>query len=446
MITDVIPSVNQGGDPDAQLKLVNPGGASYDEKTRTLTWHVGDVTPGNAVTVFWTVLVPEVKTETSWTNIAAANYSNNPDDPLESEEVTIETEPALPHVTIRKAQSVNKPGAVSTSDFSENEQPVLTEAGSKVIYRLTVTNDGDAAAKNVIITDVIPKAADGTQLEFLQVYDDGVFDRKTQTLTWTLPELKAGESANVHFAVTVPTVKTATQWTNQATVKHQDPKDPTKETPEVPSNEVTVETDVPALTIHKEQALNSSEEKDFTTVLLSARPGDIITYRMTVTNPSKVDVPNVVVKDTVPIGTPEAPLAVVSGSVSEGGNHYADETIVWNLGTMKARESRFVSFQAKLPMDNAAGSWKNVAKLTYQNDPEGPEHETPSNEVELKKDPNKVPTTSTNGKPHPGASAPTATNTGILTWTLLAAGAATGAAGLGIAGRRRRKPVSRKRK
>lgn len=718
VITDVIPSVNQGGDPDAQLKLVNPGGASYDEKTRTLTWHVGDLTPGNAVTVFWTVLVPEVKTETSWTNIAAANYSNNPDDPLESEEVTIETEPALPHVTIRKAQSVNKPGAVSTSDFSENEQPVLTEAGSKVIYRLTVTNDGDAAAKNVIITDVIPKAADGTQLEFLQVYDDGVFDRKTQTLTWTLPELKAGESANVHFAVTVPTVKTATQWTNQATVKHQDPKDPTKETPEVPSNEVTVETDVPALTIHKEQALNSSEEKDFTTVLLSARPGDIITYRMTVTNPSKVDVPNVVVKDTVPIGTPEAPLAVVSGSVSEGGNHYADGTIVWNLGMMQAGESRSVSFQVKVPVvtgstkwtnvatvttpqdpddptpsnpvdseakapelklekfqnfedmaptgDKLTGqakeeivtytlkasntgeykaenviitdeipagttlvegsisvggtrsgnvitwklgdiepgeahaksvtfqvklnkiseatTWRNVAAAVYDNNPENPEDPKdpktpvpsneveieadvpalsivksqrrndeepatpilveagdtityaltvtstgksaaqdvvikdpvpegleliegsisdggkaengvitwnvgtmdpgaektvtfkvrvpqvkeattwinaasttysnredpedpiPSNEVEVKKDPNKVPTTSTNGKPHPGASAPTATNTGILTWTLLAAGAATGAAGLGIAGRRRRKPVSRKRK
>ena len=101
------------------------------------------MTPGNAVTVFWTVQVPEVKTETSWTNIAAANYSNNPHGPLKSEEVTIETEPALPNVTIRKAQSVNKPGAVSTSNFSENEQPVLTEAGSKVIYRLTVTNDGD---------------------------------------------------------------------------------------------------------------------------------------------------------------------------------------------------------------------------------------------------------------------------------------------------------------
>lgn len=379
VITDVIPEVNKGGDPAAQLQLINSGGASYDEKTKTLTWNIGDVAPRTTVTVRWTVQVPKVETATSWTNIAAANYSNNPDDPLESEEVTIETEPALPNVTIRKAQSVNKPGAVSTSDFSENEQPVLTEAVSKVIYRLTVTNDGDAAAKNVIITDVIPKAADGTQLEFLQVYDDGAFDRKTQTLTWTLPELKAGESANVRFAVTVPTVKTATQWTNQATVKHQDPKDPTKETPEVPSNEVTVETDVPALTIHKEQALNSSEEKDFTTELLSARPGDIITYRMTVTNPSKVDVPNVVVKDTVPIGTPEAPLAVVSGSVSEGGNHYADGTIVWNLGTMQAGESRFVSFQVKVPVVTGSTKWTNVATVTNPQDPDDP---TPSNPVD----------------------------------------------------------------
>ncbi len=90
-------------------------------------------------------------------------------------------------------------------------------------------------------------------------------------------------------------------------------------------------------------------------------------------------------------------------------------------------------------MDNAAGTWKNVAKLTYQNDPEGPGHETPSNEVEVRKDPGRVPVSSTNGRPHPGAGAPTVTGTGVLAWTLLGLGAAAGTAGLAVAGSRRRR-------
>ncbi len=112
-------------------------------------------------------------------------------------------------------------------------------------------------------------------------------------------------------------------------------------------------------------------------------------------------------------------VTYVNGSASHDAV-YENGKLTWYVETLEPGASVTLKFQAKLPMDNAAGSWKNVAKLTYQNDPEGPEHETPSNEVEVKKDPNKVPTTSTNGKPHPGASAPTATNTGILTWTLLA--------------------------
>ena len=66
---------------------------------------------------------------------------------------------------------------------------------------------------------------------------------KDGTITWTVDELKAGESIIVSFTVTVPSVEKDTAWNNVATVVFEnDPTDPEK--PEE-SNEVTVEEKAP---------------------------------------------------------------------------------------------------------------------------------------------------------------------------------------------------------
>ncbi|WP_300942356.1 Spy0128 family protein, partial [Faecalibaculum rodentium] len=313
VITDVVPA--PVGDAAAKLTLIDKGTASFDASKNLLTWNVGDIGVNKAVTVSWTVRVPAVTVDTHWTNIAAAKYSNNPKDPDEeipSNEVTVEEEPALPNVTIHKSQSVNKPGAAGVGGFSDSADPVMSEQGSLVVYELKVTNSGTASAKNVVVTDVIPTSKEeDLRLEFAQVYDGGTFDKGTQTVTWTIPELAPGASAWVHFSVKIPAASKWNSWTNQATVKHEDPKDPGKETPEEPSNKVTVETDVPALTIQKDQKLNDGE---FTTDMLHGRDKDIVTYRLTISNTSKVEAKDVVLEDKVPTGTPETPLIVIPES------------------------------------------------------------------------------------------------------------------------------------
>ncbi len=382
VITDVIPS--PAGDAAAELTLIDKGTASFDASKKLLTWNVGDIGVNKAVTVSWTVRVPAVTVDTHWTNIAAAKYSNNPKDPDEeitSNDVTVEETPVLPNVKIYKAQSVNKPGAAGVGGFSDSKDPVMSEQGSLVVYELKVTNHGTGAAKNVIVSDKIPTSQEEKlPLEFVQAYDGGTFDKGNQTVTWKIPELAPGASAWVHFSVKIPTASKWNSWTNQATVKHEDPKDPDKETPEEPSNEVTVETDVPALTIRKEQKLNDDEQ--FTQELLHTRDKDIVTYKLTVANTSKVEAKDVVLKDKVPTGTPETPLIVIPESI-QGGNLYADGTIVWNLGTIPAGESREVTFQVRVPYVKELTRWLNVATVNYSNNPDGPDKPQESNKVEV---------------------------------------------------------------
>lgn len=382
VITDVIPS--PAGDAAAELTLIDKGTASFDASKKLLTWNVGDIGVNKAVTVSWTVRVPAVTVDTHWTNIAAAKYSNNPKDPDEeitSNDVTVEETPVLPNVKIYKAQSVNKPGAAGVGGFSDSKDPVMSEQGSLVVYELKVTNHGTGAAKNVVVSDKIPTSQEEKlPLEFVQAYDGGTFDKGNQTVTWKIPELAPGDSAWVHFSVKIPEAAKWNSWTNQATVKHQDPKDPNKETPEEPSNEVTVQTDVPALTIQKEQKLNDDEQ--FTQEILHARDKDIVTYKLTVANTSKVEAKDVVLKDKVPTGTPETPFIVIPESI-QGGNLYADGTIVWNLGTIPGGESREVTFQVRVPYVKELTRWLNVATVNYSNNPDGPDKPQESNKVEV---------------------------------------------------------------
>ena len=388
VITDVMPA--PVGDAAAELTLIDKGTASYNEADKRLTWNVGDIGVNKAVTVSWTVRVPAATADTLWTNIAAANYENNPDNPkdpdqprkdIPSNEVTVKETPALPNVTIHKAQSVNKPGAAGVGGFSDSADPVMSEQGSLVVYELKVTNSGTAAAKNVVVSDVIPASEEeNLRLEFVQAYDGGTFDKGEQTVTWKIPELAPGASAWVHFSVKIPAASKWNTWTNKATVTHQDPKDPDKEIPPVPSNEVTVETDVPALTIKKEQKLNDDEP--FTQEILHARDKDVVTYKLTIANTSKVEAKDVVLKDKVPTGTPETPLIVIPESI-QGGNLYADGTIVWNLGTIPAGESREVTFQVRVPYVKELTKWLNVATVNYSNNPAGPDKPQESNKVEV---------------------------------------------------------------
>ena len=94
-----------------------------------------------------------------------------------------------PNVTISKAQSV---GGVSGS-------PLTVKAGDTVTYTLTVKNEGEHTAENVVVTDAVPAG-----LIIASVDNGGQVNGNT--VTWVIGELPGGASRTVSFTATVAAI------------------------------------------------------------------------------------------------------------------------------------------------------------------------------------------------------------------------------------------------
>lgn len=376
VVTDFIPNPDRGSDLDARLTFLpgSQGNGSYNEKTGELRWTIDSLSPGASTTVKFTVIAPSVKNRTTFTNIAQAAYGNNPGGPNETtntEQVTVQIDPTVPNLGIEKFQIINN------GDKQNGEDPIWVEAGDEVTYELLVTNTGNADAINAVVTDVVPEGLELIESSLGQAS----YDEKSRMITWNLPVVAKQSSMIVSFRARVPQVDKPTLYTNQGFVKYENnPEDPDEK---IPSNIVKIETDVPDLEIQKYQALNSKEPEDFTQDILTAVNKDVVTYKLVVTNTSKVKAENVIVKDVIPAG-----LKYVANSVSVGGNYVTaedQEMVIWNLGTLKPGESREVTFQVKVPVVDSYTKWTNMASTAFGKDPENP-IEKDSNEVIVQTD------------------------------------------------------------
>lgn len=346
VITDVVPA----GLILLENSLVD---ATVDEKG-LITWELGDLGVGASRSVTFQVRVPKVDIATTWTNVAHVQGDDQPEKP--SNPVSDQSEPGKPEVTIHKYESTP-----TTPMYDGETPPLRVEAGELVTYDLVVTNEGNEAATEVVVTDIVPKG-----LEFVQAFDGGQYDENTRKITWNVGTLAAnGGTAIVSFQVKVPVVDKDTAWKNTATLTYKEDPEPT------PSNTVEIDTIVKNLDIEKWQSVNGDAmQKE----ILAVNANDTVTYMLHVTNPTEHDVENVFVRDVVPEG-----LTYVKNSASENGQYdAASRTITWNVGTMPANERKELTFSVTVPTVDKKTTWKNIATLVYED-----EDPKPSNEVEV---------------------------------------------------------------
>ncbi len=346
VITDVVPA----GLILLENSLVD---ATVDEND-LITWTLGDLGVNASRSVTFQVRVPKVDRATTWTNVAHVRDDHDPKGE-DSNEVSDESEPATPDVTIHKYESV--PGTVR----HDGENALRVQSGDFVTYDLVVTNIGKEAATGVVVTDIVPKG-----LEFVQAFDGGQYDENTRKITWNVGTLAAnGGTAIVSFQVKVPVVDKDTAWKNTAVLTYKEDPEPT------PSNTVEIDTIVKNLDIEKWQSVNGGAmQKE----ILAVNANDTVTYMLHVINPSGHDVENVFVRDVVPEG-----LTYVENSASENGQYdAASRTITWNVGTMPANERKELTFSVTVPTVDKKTTWKNIATLVYED-----EDPKPSNEVEV---------------------------------------------------------------
>ena len=239
---------------------------NYDNKTNTITWKV-DLASG------------ETKTFTVVAKIVGYTDVTN--------EVTVGNKTA--------AVTVNIPEIIPAKDVN-NTTPNF---GDKVEYTITVNNNANKDAKQVVIVDTLGKG-----LKFINASHNGKYDESTRTITWII-DLGAGESAV--FSVNAA-VEAYGNINNTVVVGN---KSATKN--------ITVPEIIPGKSV-------DVENPNF---------GDTVTYTVVVTNNGVVDAKQVVVKDILDKG-----LKFVKAT----GEYTFDEdsrTVTWIIDLAKGESQTF---------------------------------------------------------------------------------------------------------
>ena len=238
----------------------------YDENTHTVTWTL-DIDSGKTV---------ELKV-----NVTVEDYGV-----------------LVNRVTVGdKTSSVD----IAVPEIIPDKTANVTDAnfGDNVTYTVTVTNDGDVDASQVVIVDQL-----GNGLKYVSSSDNGVWDEKTNTVTWIV-DLAKGESKV--FSV-IAIVSGYGNVTNSLVVGNK-----------TAGVNVTVPEIIP----------------DKTANITNPNFGDTVTYTVTVTNDGIGDAKDVVVRDVLGEG-----LKFVSAT----GEYTWDEdsrTVTWIVDLAKGESRTF---------------------------------------------------------------------------------------------------------
>ena len=205
----------------------------YDENTHTVTWTL-DIDSGKTV---------ELKV-----NVTVEDYGV-----------------LVNRVTVGdKTSSVD----IAVPEIIPDKTANVTDAnfGDNVTYTVTVTNDGDVDASQVVIVDQL-----GNGLKYVSSSDGGVWDEKTNTVTWIV-DLAAGKTKTLNVVATVVGYGNVT---NSLAVGNKTSK---------------INVNVPEITPNKTV---DNKNPNF---------GDNVTYTIVVSNDGAADAKNVVVKDILASG------------------------------------------------------------------------------------------------------------------------------------------------
>ena len=238
----------------------------YDENTHTVTWTL-DIDSGKTVELKVNVTVEDYGVLVNRVTVG---------DKISSVDI------AVPEIIPDKTANV------TDANFGDN-----------VTYTVTVTNDGDVDASQVVIVDQL-----GNGLKYVSSSDGGVWDEKTNTVTWIV-DLAKGESRTFYVNATVVGYGNVT---NSLVVGNK-----------TAGVNVTVPEIIP----------------DKTANISNPNFGDNVNYTVTVTNDGIGDAKDVVVRDVLGEG-----LTFVDAT----GNYSFDEatrTITWIVDLAKGESKVF---------------------------------------------------------------------------------------------------------
>lgn len=275
-INDVL---NQSG----QNYLSYVSGGTWDETTRTVSFDVGTVLPGQTASVSFKVKVNEDLPVGATLIENRASLVSNEMPPINSNSVTT-TVLASVKLSLKKSDS-----------------PDPVKAGQNIVYTLSYANNGNATATNAVLVDTLPLGVD-----FVSATSGGIYREDIRTVSWNLGNLRPGQAGSVSLEV-----KTRADLNHGVVIENNASLTSDQENLNIQESTSIVR---PSILIEKQV-----DKTD-------ASPGEILNYtlRYKVLN---VAAENVVISDTVP-------NHLTNINIQDGGS--LDHGVVqWSLGKVE---------------------------------------------------------------------------------------------------------------
>ncbi|TXB60633.1 DUF4347 domain-containing protein [Phaeodactylibacter luteus] len=233
---------------------------------------------------------------------------------------------------IRSASLLSADADLGITKTVDNPTP---DVGDNVVFTLTVTNNGPAAATGVEVVDLLPSG-------YTYVSDDGGGAYASGSGLWTIGNLANGGTATLNITATV---NATGDYLNTVTVTgNENDPDTNNNTDDEPTAPVA-QTD-----------LSITKTVDNPTPDV----GDNVVFTLTVTNNGPSAATGVEVTDNLPSG-----YTYVS---DDGGGAYASGTGLWTIGNLANGGTATLNITATV---NATGDYVNTATVTgNENDPD----------------------------------------------------------------------------
>jgi uncharacterized repeat protein (TIGR01451 family) len=346
VITDVLPS------DVAVAGTIIPSPTS--QVGQTLVWNNVTISPGsNFVATIPVSVAFDVADGTSLINTATVSYQNTAGHIYAEQTATDTTTAWVPELIFTK----------SAQDL--NGTPVVV--GDAILYTLRVTNSGNYAAHNVVVTDDLPD-----QVTCQTVIGNFPPSGCADPLVWTIPTLAPGATVSLYVTVTIDDGAEGQTILNTGSVVGDNvpnpPDDPPPVCPDGSTPDEGGECDVTPAPRDTELAFTKAAQD------LNGPPvgiGDAILYTLRVTNIGTYTAYNVVVTDDL---HDLVSCQAVSGDSAPAG---CADPLIWTIPTMAPGVTATLYITVTIDEGAVGQTILNSGSVVGDNVPNPPEDPTP---------------------------------------------------------------------
>ncbi|PGS38816.1 cell surface protein [Bacillus cereus] len=295
---------------------------------------IGSIAPNSSISIAFQVTATSTPVQNPIANSATASYTfiADPNAPIVSRNVTSNTTfTTINTATILSSKQVDK---------------AFSHIGDTLTYTVTLTNNGNSSAQNVIFTDIMPS---GTTFIANTFSINGIPQSGANpTNGVNIGPITAGNTVTVSFQVTVTSLPTENPVVNFSSTSYQLVSPPDAETSI--SNPVSTQIKEAILSMTKNESVSFADI------------GQTAFYTTSIANVGNTDATNIVFTDVLPSGLTFIPNTLTVDGILQPN---ADPNTGVLLAALPPNEIYSIVFQVtvnSIPPSNPA---PNIASTTY---------------------------------------------------------------------------------